>query len=498
LYGDTGITLGSDTYGTRFFPYWNGLTAPPNLLISGRTTVSGNAYVAMSNVSTIAFDAGAGGAITGVQSINGSVYPPPVGSVPPDLNLSTITMNPTTGIIFANAITNPNTNGNDLSITQEGSGSLLISVNPSAGPQIGEIRIAGSGTLSFNEIPSASGLQINSAGDTLTFLQSALPADQGQIVGLSTINGIAFPPINPGFVDSFQIYVAPNGNNTTGTGSQQAPFLTIAQAITKRATIANTTEVSIILSSGTYTETFTLTRNTYLVGVQTGETRQPCNIVGNITLNDTAGTMGISSLEITGSVSMATGGPTYTVFGCNITNTGTAVFATGGTVFLTECRISTSAQAVIISFSALTIRDCFISTSGTGSCLSVSNQSATVRQCVLTSTSASTGASALIQYTNANAVTTVIEFCRLEYTSTVTDVGGAKSCIRFNGAGTVTASIFDNLLLCEGAITGSPQIQCIQDPGAGAVTLAYGQLSAGATAHHIAPTITKTQYNVVP
>jgi hypothetical protein len=216
-------------------------------------------------------------------------------------------------------------------------------------------------------------------------------------------------------------------------------------------------------------------------------------------MSDTTGSMGISGLEITGNVSTTGGGATYTVFGCNITNTATAVNATAGTVFITECRISTTAQAVIISFSALTIRDCFISTSGTGSCLSVANQSATVRQCVLTSTSASTGASALIQYTNANAVTTVIEFCRLEYTNATTDVTGNKCCIRFAGTNSVTASISQCLLICEGAITGSPQIQCIQKAaGVFAVVLAYGQLIAGATAHHIAPTITKTQYTTVP
>jgi hypothetical protein len=58
--------------------------------------------------------------------------------------------------------------------------------------------------------------------------------------------------------------------------------------------------------------------------------------------------------------------------------------------------------------------------------------------------------------------------------------------------------MFDCLLLCEGAITGTGgQIQCIQDTGVGAVTLSYGQLSAGATAHHISPNVTKTQFVAV-
>jgi hypothetical protein len=322
---------------------------------------------------------------------------------------------------------------------------------------------------------------------------------QGALVNISSINAVAYPP--PNFVDSFQIYVAPNGNNTTGDGSQQNPFLTIAQAIIKRATIANTTEVSIMLSSGSYTETFTLVRNTYLVGVQTGEARQPVNIVGNITLNDTTGVMGLSGLEINGNVSCSGAGASYTLFGCNINNTTTtALNATAGTVFVTECRISNSGSgsSTIVSASTLVVRDCIISTSGTGSCINIT-ASATVRQCVLTSTSGSTAINAIINYSNANPATFVLEFCRLEYTNATTDITGNKCCIRFAGSNSVTASVSNCLLLCEGAITGSPQIQCIQKTaGAFAIVLAYGQLIAGGTAHHIAPTITKTQYTSVP
>jgi len=432
------------------------------------------------------------GQILNLSTINGAPY----SGYNPNLLLSTLTMNPTVGQIRANDIKNPAGNTNDFGISQESAtANLNLTVKPSGGATVGEITINNAGSISFNEINAGSGVLVNPEGNTLTFLQSTLPANQGRIVGLSTINSVAYPP--PNFVDSFQIYVAPNGNNTTGDGSQQSPYLTIAQAIIKRATIANTTEVSIIVSSGTYTETFTLVRNTYLVGVQTGEARQPCNIVGAITLNDTTGTMGISGLEITGSVSMTGGGAVYTVFGCNITNTATAVNATAGTIFITECRISNTASATLISFSTLTIRDCAISTSGTGSCLSLASIT-TVRQCVLTSSSASTAASALVNYANTNLITFILEFCRLEYTNATTDVTGNKTCVRFAGAGAVTASISQCLLICEGAITGSPQIQCIQRTGAGAVVLAYGQLIAGATAHHIAPTIVKTQYTTVP
>lgn len=77
LYGATGITLGSDVYANRFFPTWDTVSPPANLVISGRTTVTGDAYVALSNVSTIAFDSATSRAITGLSTINNLPYPPP-------------------------------------------------------------------------------------------------------------------------------------------------------------------------------------------------------------------------------------------------------------------------------------------------------------------------------------------------------------------------------------------------------------------------------------
>jgi hypothetical protein len=79
LYGTNGIVLGSDTYAGNFYPFWDTVNPPANIVIQGRTVPSIptplKAYVALSNVSTISFDATAGGAITGLQSINGNPYP---------------------------------------------------------------------------------------------------------------------------------------------------------------------------------------------------------------------------------------------------------------------------------------------------------------------------------------------------------------------------------------------------------------------------------------
>jgi hypothetical protein len=601
MYGAQGTVIDNGLFITDIQPLWNGnpLVGPPNLTIHGRTTGAGSASVVLNNVASMSMEGS--GAITGVNTINGSPYVPGGGgSYPPDITVSTITFNPTNGnisslnainnglfftetgnkmtfapvlgsnvgqiegistlnvglslspngdnitfakdinlstigsidglstingqawvnggggsyptvasfstitmntvngIINAFAIINPNTNANDFNLSQENAtGGIYMNVRPSAGAIAGEIRINGAGNIGFNKLAVDKGIQINPDGNEIEFLQTALAVNQGQIVGLSTINGSSYPPSGTSaFVDAFQIYVAPNGNNTTGTGSQQNPFLTIAQAIIFRATLSTTTEVSIVLSSGTYTESPTLVRNTYLVGITTGESRQPCNVVGTITMNDTTGSMGISGLEVVGNVSMTGAGGVYTVFGCNISSSGNAVNASTGTVFMTECRVSNSSGTAVSGASTLIIRDCVITTSGTGSCINV-GASTTIRQTVIQSTSASTGVQPLVTFANVNPATMFLGFNRYEYTSAVVDVTGNKCCIKFSGAGVATANIYQSLLICEGAITGSPQIQCIQDTGAGAVNLSYGGLISGATANHISPAITKTAFPTV-
>jgi hypothetical protein len=113
---------------------------------------------------------------------------------------------------------------------------------------------------------------------------------------------------------------------------------------------------------------------------------------------------------------------------------------------------------------------------------------------------ASTTLQPLINFSGSANKVIEISNCNLTYANILTDTVGNKCCILFsNSSGTYTVSISQCLLLCEGAITGTGgQIQCIQDTGAGAVVMSYGGLLAGATAHHISPNVTKTQYVSVP
>lgn len=105
LYGTTGVTMGSqlDTtsdivqgaggiYTTLLTGYWaGGVLLPQNLLIRGRQIpIIGNSYVSLSNVDVLSFDAGASGAITGLQTINGAAYPPASPAFPTALSCATL------------------------------------------------------------------------------------------------------------------------------------------------------------------------------------------------------------------------------------------------------------------------------------------------------------------------------------------------------------------------------------------------------------------------
>ena len=105
VYGTSGIVLNSDVYTTNVYPYWSGLGAPADLTIHGRTTIDGSASVKLSNVATMSMEGS--GAITGLQTINGSAYPP-VYATPPDLLVSTLTVNPT-GYINVSTLTGVST-----------------------------------------------------------------------------------------------------------------------------------------------------------------------------------------------------------------------------------------------------------------------------------------------------------------------------------------------------------------------------------------------------
>jgi hypothetical protein len=318
---------------------------------------------------------------------------------------------------------------------------------------------------------------------------------QGQLFGVSTINSVAYPPpyvVN--FVNAQQIYVDPDGSDTVGTGSSQFPYETIERALEARTLLSNAVEVSIILASGSYPGGFTLTRNTYLVGVQTGEARQPCNINGNITLSDTAGFIGLSGLQINGTVNITGAGGNYALFACNITSgNNSAVIASAGSIFITECRLAnvSDINPTLTSSAIISMRDCTVTQGGISNCIQAI-ASITIRQCFITSTSILDTVLPLIRFNNTSPMTSDISYSSLVYTSNRLSVTGTKTCIAYqnSGAGIQTTLLFNCLLQCDGASApfGGP-ILCLQAQNSGSdIRMSYGQLSAGSQAFRL-PTI---------
>jgi hypothetical protein len=380
----------------------------------------------------------------------------------------------------------------------------------------GGVAVTGGGGVS---VVGGAGVLINSGGSlkTETITNVTGTGNTLAINNVSTINGAAYPP--PGsssFLSLYSIFVAPNGNDTTGTGSANNPYLTIERAITARAAISNTVEVAIQLFPGTYAPVslgIVLTQNTWLVGIPTGEVNQPVNINAQIVLQGGAtGQVGLYGLNLFPAVSQCvvinTVG-TYNITACNIFNTTNYAIAQSlGTLFLTECRITSPTAGVLPSIgvtgtaASLIMRDCLITSSGTPSIIT-SVGSLTIRQCNIINTSTSASVNPLVNYNpTASGTSCEISFCTLQYTSAVSALN--KICIRSNPSAGITATItncVNNLLICEGAQSGSgpTNFHCIDTvAGAGPVNLTYGNLLAGATAHKIDTPINKTQYVTVP
>jgi hypothetical protein len=231
-------------------------------------------------------------------------------------------------------------------------------------------------------------------------------------------------------------------------------------------------------------------------------------------MNTITNQVGIAGLQVTGPSTgtldtvrcLGTGG-TYSIYNCNITGTvGNAINFFEGSGFLTECRITgaaTTHPAIDADAgSTVIIRDCTISNPTTNvASVITSTGTITFHNSIIQSlNTTSTVLQPIIQFSSSTTPESIeMNYCQIKYANTLTDTGGAKCCIRFTNSNAVVKTMVYCLLLCEGATTAvGGQIQCIQKTGTGTVTLTYGSLLAGATAHHIAPTITKTQLISVP
>lgn len=353
---------------------------------------------------------------------------------------------------------------------------------------------------------------------SLTGGTGGLEMNSTPITGVSTINGAPYPPAS--FVNSFDLYVAPNGSDATGTGSQQNPFLTINGALTARAAIASTSPVVINLATGTYTENVTVvTNNTTILGFAL---ENEVTIAGNVTFA-IVGAVGlvvatIQGCSIAGGVLTVTATQalphSITVISTNIIGgTGTLFSATNANPASSVSIVTNgltafgaSAASPVCSFTSCRplLIQASISNSGLASCI-LCNGNATLGLfgATISNSSASTAVLPLVDCAN-----TVVPGSSYSITnsfltySTGTAPGSSlnKQAIRCSNSANISMSLLNTQLLCEGSsrINLATQYQCVSDTGAGSVTLTYFGNFAGATAHHIASTIAKTAFTAVP
>ena len=214
--GTTGTSIYDTLYTTNIYPYWNGNEAPNDLLIAGRTTIIGSASVLLSNVDNMAMEGA--GAITGVSSINGAAYPPtftvpanltvssistlaldsissingssypPTFAVPTDLEVSSITVNPFGFVSTSKVVFGVNSIEESSLFEINILASSLRVTDATFGP--GQINVANVRNVSSINGDDISRLEfVNTAGfkfDTLVSIST---------IDVSTINGVAYPPL---------------------------------------------------------------------------------------------------------------------------------------------------------------------------------------------------------------------------------------------------------------------------------------------------------------
>ena len=164
LYGQTGIELDSDTYVSNIYPYFTpGVFPIPNLKLAGRTQGVYKAYVDLFNVSEINYD------VDGNSQLNG---------------LKILNFNTTESLIQ---------NLSSFSLTDTGQ-IVLSTLTGTPGQVVGKDSLGNVRWLDVAAAPVTPDLVVSTLTTAATGYVSTPTAYVSSIVGLSSINGISYPP----------------------------------------------------------------------------------------------------------------------------------------------------------------------------------------------------------------------------------------------------------------------------------------------------------------
>jgi hypothetical protein len=351
---------------------------------------------------------------------------------------------------------------------------------------------------------------------------------------VSSFNTVSISSLNVSSITapkySYNAYVGSLGSDTTGNGTQLAPFSTVAKAISSFTGLADTTPIYINLSAGNYGENIKVSRhNTYIAGANTS---QPSATVIN-------GSLEFDMLPIS---SIASVGSVVGVQINNVIHTNTS--PTNSSVVVSDCIIAPATSGInavattdtsagvgngdmtiqnsiiymndATAININTTRITLVNTQITNNPLLTPSLSSMITTtgaggvnlfgCSLYQNSSASNVNPIIQYNNtANTPSPQsINNAIIQYTSGTADTGvGNKCCMKFANISSMSVvQVINSSLLAPGATTtngSAGQILCVQRTGTGTCSMFYGNNLAFGTVNkfpNAGSGFTKTAYTV--
>lgn len=436
----------------------------------------------------------------------------------------------------------------DLEATNDVNAGQRVQVGLIGGPSLIELEngdITATGTLdvaTITDSTNATGsagqlLSAGAGGGSLAWVTPTTPSPQtlslaGNTISLSSGGGSVdiATATTVAFRSSVDLYVSPNGSDTTGNGSFLNPYQTIQKAVTQAELTSSAALIfAINVTAGHYNESITFNKGYVLVsGVsQSRDTNELTEITGNITVacvgaNDIFNRQVVlQNLQITGTITdTSTASHTLNLQNIKVYSSSNLVIHQNASspdsrTYITDCVVtSTNATQnttpmIVISNGQAYISRCEFTTGGTGGLLAT-NGTGIIARCSLSTfessyaalLSPSTSQFCLVRLGGSSPSVNQFGNCGFSYTGNI-----ARPATETNATAIAldsTANKILNLLQCVFVLfgTANPNQHVVinySNPTAGNNTVAHGlNIAAPPYAHRISGTrITTIPYTAV-